>query len=101
MSRPACERFCNGLGDDKVYRSISLNNASRITCATKLLISSTAADKFFKTQRVIPRGPALEQRVKERTTVVYSKFENLQRLVDSTRSFLCFNKSRCLQEGVG
>ena len=101
MSRPACERFCNGLGDDKVYRSFSLNNASRITCATKLLISSTAADKCFKTQRVIPRGPALEQRVKERTTVVYSKFENLQRLVDSTRSFLCFNKSRCLHEGVG
>ena len=79
----------------------SLNTASRITSTTKLLISSTATDKCFKAQRVIPRGPALEERVKEKATVVDSKFETLQRLVGNTTSFLCFNKSRCVRNRRG
>ena len=63
MSRPACERFCHGLGADKTYRSFSFNNPSCIT-GTKLSISSAATDKCFKTQWVISRGPVLEQGVK-------------------------------------
>ena len=58
MSRPACERFCHGLGADKTYRSFSFNNPSCITGTTKLSISS-ATDKCFKTQWVIPTGPVL------------------------------------------
>ena len=59
MSRPACERFCHGLGADKTYRSFSFNNPSCITGTTKLSISSAATDKCFKTQWVIPTGPVL------------------------------------------
>ena len=101
MSRPVCERFCHSLGTDKTYRSFSFNNPSCITSTIKLSISSAATDKCFKTQWVTPRGPVLEKGVKERTTVVDSKFETLQWLVDNTTSVLCYNKNRCLQEGVG
>ena len=102
MSRPVCERFCHGLGANKTYRSFSFNNPSCITGTIKLSISisSAATDKCFKTQWVIPRGPVLEG-VRERTTVVDSKFETLQRSVDNKTSALCYNKNRCLQEGVG
>ena len=101
MSRPLCERFCHGLGADKTYRSFSFNNPSSITGTFKLSISSATTDKCFKTQRVIPRGPVLEQGVKERSTVVDSKFETLQRSVDNTTSVLFYNKNRYLQEGLG
>ena len=101
MSRPVCERLCHGLGADKTYRSFSFNNPSCITGTIKLSISSVVTDKCSKTKQVIPRGRVLEQGVKERTTVVDSKFQTLQRLVDNTTSILCYNENRCLQEGVG
>ena len=90
MSRPACQRFWNGLGADKTEGSFSCNNRSCIISTTKLSISSAATDKCFKTQRVIPRGPVLEQGVKERNTVVDWKYETLQWSVDNTTPALCF-----------
>ena len=59
----------------------------------KLLLSSVTTDKCFKTQWVMPRGPALEQGVKGKTVVVHSKFENLQRSVDNTTSVLSYNET--------
>ena len=101
MSRSVCERFFHGLGADKICRSFSLNNPSCITGTIKLSISSAATNKRPKAQWVIPRGSVFKQGAKERTTVVDSKFETLQGLVDSTTSVLCYNKNRCLKEGVG
>ena len=101
MSRPLCERFCHVLGADKNYRSFSFNNPNCFPNTIKLSISSVATDKCFKTQWVIPRGPVLEQGVKERTTVVDSKFETLQRSVNNTTSVLCCNKNRYLKEWGG
>ena len=100
MSRPVCARFCHGRGADKTYRSFSFNHPSCITGTIKRSKSSAATDKYSKIQWIIPRGPVLEQGVKERTTVVDSKFETLQRSLDNTTSVLCYNKNRCLQEGV-
>ena len=101
MSRPVCERFCHGIRTDKTYKSFSFNNPSCITGTIKFSTSSAVTDKCLKTQWVIPRSPVLEQGVKERTTLVDSKFETLQRSVDNTISVLCYNKNKCLQEGVG
>ena len=39
--------------------------------------------------------------VKERTIVMDSKSETLQKSIDNTTSVLCYNKNRCLQEEVG
>ena len=96
MSRPVCERFCHGIRTDKTYKSFSFNNPSCITGTIKLSTSSAVTDKCLKTQWVIPRSPVLEQGVKERTTLVDSKFETLQRSVDNTTSVLCYNKNKCL-----
>ena len=101
MSRTVCESFCHGLGADKTYRSFSFNNLDCITDIIILSISSATTDKCSKAQWVIPKGPVFEQGVKERTTVVDSKLETLQWYVDNTTSVLCYNKSRCLQEGLG
>ena len=78
-----------------------LASTIQVVLLAQLLISSAATDKCSKTQWVIIRGPVLEQGVKERTTVVDSKFETLQWSIDNTTSVLCYNKNRCLQEGVG
>ena len=79
MSRPVCERLCRGHGADEIDRSFSFNNPRCITGTIKLPLSSATTDECFKTQWVIPRGPALEKEVKKRTAVVDSKFETLQR----------------------
>ena len=92
MSRPVADKF---------YRSFSFNNPSCIIGTIKLSISSAATDKRFKTQWVIPRGPVLEQEVKEIIKVVDSKFETLQQSFNNTTLVLCYSKNRCLQEGLG
>ena len=78
-----------------------LASTIQVVLLAQLSISSAATDKCSKTQWAILRGPVLEQGVKERTTMVDSKFETLQWWIDNTTSVLCYNKNRCLQEGVG
>ena len=101
VSRFAHKRLCDSLGTDKIDRSFNFDDASCTTSTIKCSLSSTTANNLSKTVWVIPRSSILEQGVKRRTAVVDSKFKTMQWPVNNTNTELCYNKNRCLQEGLG